>query len=547
LKQISTFFSDITDEYKITVVQSLEKLCFTYPSKHRVLVGFMSNFLREEGGFEFKRTIVTSITCLMRAVPETTESSLLHLCEFIEDCEFTLLSTQILHLLGELGPSTSSPARFIRFIHNRVILENPAVRAAAISALGKFAARCPSLRSSITTLLNRSLEDEDDETRDRTVVVLTIVEKAMEEHPYVPPPEDAHADEIPPDEPVVGDKAAFLLLDSLPMSFDKLQRSLMRYKAAPGAMENSITLTFSSLPVVEDYPEETKVSESSHDIPSLSTMVQSNVVNKDRVDPAAAIYAIPEFASLGQAFRSTLPVALTESETEYVVTCVKHMFLNHVVLQFNVQNTVEDQRLENVAIALESDSECFEVSGEIEAKHIKYGETKSCFTLLTRDHSKDWQSTPFTCTLRFNVVQVDPASGEDESEPFDEEYALESLSITTGDYMAKTAVSDFRRSWETVGSTNEVTEKFALQQRSLEDALASVISSLGMQPCDGTGTIKAGGKPHMLHASGVFIGGKNVLVRAQIASNQDSVGTVLKIAVRSDDPIVSRMVAECVL
>jgi len=549
LKQISTFFSDITDEYKITVVQSLERLCFTYPSKHRVLVGFMSNFLREEGGFDFKRTIVTSITSLMRAVPETIESSLLHLCEFIEDCEFTLLSTQILHLLGELGPSTSSPARFIRFIHNRVILENPAIRAAAITALGKFAAQCPSLRSSIVTLLNRSLGDEDDETRDRTVVVLTIVERAMEEHPFVPPPEDAQADEIPPDRPVAGDIAAFLLLDSLPMSFDKLQRSLVRYMAAPGAMDSQIPLTFASLPVVEDYPEESKVSDPL-DVTSLSSSTslgQSNTINKDKVDPAAAVYAIPEFASLGQAFRSSIPVALSESETEYVVTCIKHMFLNHVVLQFNVQNTVEDQRLENVSISLESDSECFEVSGEIEAKAVKYGETKSCFTLLTRDNAKEWQNTPYTCTLRFNVVQVDPASGEDESEPFDEEYALESLSIATGDYMAKTTVSDFRRSWETIGSANEVTEKFALQQRTLEDALAAVVSSLGMQPCDGTGTIKVGGKPHMLHASGVFIGGKNVLVRAQIASNQDSVGTVLKIAVRSDDPVVSKMVAECVL
>jgi coatomer protein complex subunit gamma len=429
-----------------------------------------------------------------------------------------------------------------------VILENSAVRAAAIAALGKFAARCPSLRSSIATLLNRSLGDEDDETRDRTAIVLTIVERAMEEHPYIPPPEDAQADEIPPDEPVVGDIAAFLLLDGLPMSFDKLQRSLMRYKASPGAMDNNVPLTFASLPIVEDYPEESKVSDiSSHDVPSLTNAVQSNVVAKDRLDPASAVYAIPEFSFLGQAFRSSIPVALTESETEYVVTCIKHMFPNHVVLQFNVQNTVEDQRLENVAIALESSSDCFEIAGEIEANKIKYGETKSCFTLLTRDHSKDWQNTPFTCTLRFNVIQVDPASGEDESDPFDEEYALENLSVTTGDYMAKITVPDFRRSWEMLGGTYEVTEKFALQQKSLEDALTSVILSLGMQPCDGTGTIKAGGKPHMLHASGVFIGGKNVLVRAQIASNQDSVGMVLKIAVRSDDPTISRMVAECVL
>ena len=103
LKQISTFLTEIADEFKITVVKSLQKLCLTYPSKHRVLVGFMSNFLREEGGFEFKKSIVSSIISLIRQVPETTESSLLHLCEFIEDCEFTRLSTDILHLLSDLG------------------------------------------------------------------------------------------------------------------------------------------------------------------------------------------------------------------------------------------------------------------------------------------------------------------------------------------------------------------------------------------------------------------------------------------------------------
>ena len=44
LKQISAFLTDIADEYKITVVRSLQQLCFTYPSRHRVIVGFLSNF-----------------------------------------------------------------------------------------------------------------------------------------------------------------------------------------------------------------------------------------------------------------------------------------------------------------------------------------------------------------------------------------------------------------------------------------------------------------------------------------------------------------------
>lgn len=546
LKQISTFLSDIADEYKITVVKSLQRLCYTYPAKHRVLVGFMSNFLREEGGFDFKKTIVNSIIALIKSAPETAESSLYHLCEFIEDCEFTMLSTQILHLLGDIGPTTESPARYIRFIYNRVMLENPAVRAAAVSSLAKFAAQCPSLRVSIMTLLRRCLDDEDDETRDRTTIITTVLEDAMENFPHTPVPEDTDPEDIPADEPVAGDTAAYVLLDSMPMSFDKLQRSLMVYKNSPGTMESFEPLTFSSLPIVEDSAEDTTSSVDVMD-PEMNGIDESmsNEV-KVKVDPAAAIYAIPELASLGRVFRSSPAVPLTESETEYVITCVKHIFESHIVLQFSIQNTIDDQRLENATVMLESDGQLFEVTGEIAAECIKYGETGTCFTVLERNADEALETTAFTCTMNFSVIQVDPASGEDESEAFEEEYPLEDLEISTADYMAKVTVPDFRKAWENVGNENEVLEKYALQFKSLEDGVVAVMDLLGMQPVDGTGTVKAtgAGKPHMLHLSGVFVGGISTLARAQLVMHNG--GVVLKIAVRSEDESVPRLVADCI-
>jgi coatomer protein complex subunit gamma len=51
--------------------------------------------LREEGGFDYKKAIVDSILILIREIPDAKESGLSHLCEFIEDCEFTYLSTQV--------------------------------------------------------------------------------------------------------------------------------------------------------------------------------------------------------------------------------------------------------------------------------------------------------------------------------------------------------------------------------------------------------------------------------------------------------------------
>ena len=576
LKQISAFLTEIADEYKITVVRSLQKLCLTYPAKHRVLVGFLSNFLREEGGFDFKRTIVNSIISLIRAVPESTESSLLHLCEFIEDCEFTMLSTQILHLLGELGPKTSAPPRYIRFIYNRVILENSAVRAAAVSALTKFAAACPSLRTSIMTLLQRSLFDEDDETRDRAAIAVATLEDAMIKYPYQPPMEDDENTNDPVvvdssangevahhgnfmDRPEADDPAAYVLLEPLPMNFDKLERSLKVY------MQHSMytspePITFQTLPVVEDTPVvsgkgTSTTSNAMHDddMDDMNGTASNGEESKKdaMIDPAALVYAIPELAHLGRAFRSSPPVPLTENETEYVVNCTKHIFTNHIVLQFSVQNTIDNQRLDNVTVLVDdSDSEIFNASGEIACEGVKYGETKHCFTILERNADVPLASSTFACELRFTVMTVDPMSGEEEGDSFEEEYPLENLEITTADFMAKVAVPDFRKAWEVTGNDNEVLEKFALQFKRLEDAVAAVIDFLGMQPCDGTASIKpttGPGKPHLLHLSGVFVSGQQVLARAQVAmQGENNSNVILKIAVRSSDATVSRMVADCI-
>ena len=52
----------------------------------------------------------------------------------------TCIVLQILHVLGTEGPKTKDPSKYIRYIYNRIILENATVRAAAVSALASFGA-----------------------------------------------------------------------------------------------------------------------------------------------------------------------------------------------------------------------------------------------------------------------------------------------------------------------------------------------------------------------------------------------------------------------
>ena len=63
-----------------------------------------------------------------------------------------------------------------------------AVRASAVSALAKFAARCEELRPSIIPLLTRCLDDDDDEvcTAGIEFVYRYVHTRVMRRHPLTP-------------------------------------------------------------------------------------------------------------------------------------------------------------------------------------------------------------------------------------------------------------------------------------------------------------------------------------------------------------------------
>ena len=68
---------------------------------------------------------------------------------------------------------------------------------------------------------------------------------------------------------------------------------------------------------------------------------------------AEEISRIPEFAQLGPLFKSSNEQKLTEAETEYQISVVKHTFGRNILLQFNCQNTLNDQVLHDLTIEVE--------------------------------------------------------------------------------------------------------------------------------------------------------------------------------------------------
>ncbi len=465
MKQITSFMSEIVDDFKIVVVDAIRAMCLKFPQKHRLLMSFLSNVLREEGGFTYKKAVVDTLLIIIAKIPEAKDPGLAHLCEFIEDCEFTLLSTQILHLLGIEGPTTTEPSKFIRFIYNRVVLENAAVRASAISALAKFGIQIHDLRPSIIVLLQRCLFDNDDEVRDRAVFFVSLLNGL-----------DKSAK-------LGGLEVKKLLLDPLPLPLPAISTCLRSYLCAPVEEAFSVaTLTDDQKLNLPERDNANFAADQSRGVLSDAMESSSHAATVSTDSDAELFLRIPQVVSLGTRFTSSKRTALSESGTEYEVTCIKHVFASHVLLQFHLVNTLEDQLLENVCVAVDlSSMPELELDSDVPCSLLPYGQPSSSFTILRRVSGVPVGSIP--CTLMFNVKDVDPAQGEPDLNDagYADEYQLEELELVAADFMQQMAVNDFHAAWDKLGDMNEVVETFSLSYSSAKQAMDAAIEFLGMQ------------------------------------------------------------------
>ncbi|KAH1252131.1 Coatomer subunit gamma [Glycine max] len=519
MKQITNFMSDIADEFKIVVVEAIRSLCLKFPLKYRSLMNFLSNILREEGGFDYKKAIVDSIVILIRDIPNAKEAGLLHLCEFIEDCEFTYLSTQILHFLGIEGPKTSDPSKYIRYIYNRVHLENAIVRASAVSTLAKFGAAVDALKPRIFVLLRRCLFDSDDEVRDRATLYLNTL--------------GGDGSVVETDKDVKD-----FLFGSFDIPLVNLETSLKNYEPSEEAFDiNSVPKEVKFQPLAEKKAPGKKPT-------GLGAPPSGPPSTADAYE--RMLSTIPECANFGKLFKSSAPVELTEAETEYAVNVIKHIFDRHVVFQYNCTNTIPEQLLEDVIVTVDaSDADEFSEVFSKPLRSLPYDSPGQTFVAFEKPEGVPTVGK-FSNVLKFIIKEVDPTTGEAEDDGVEDEYQLEDLEIVAADYVLKVGVSNFRNAWESLGPDFERVDEYGLGPReSLAEAVNTVINLLGLEPCEGTEEVPPNSRSHTCLLSGVFTGNIKVLVRLSFGLDGPK-DIAMKLSVRSEDETVSDTIHEIV-
>jgi coatomer protein complex subunit gamma len=240
-------------------------------------------------------------------------------------------------------------------------LENAPVRAAAVTALAKFGVHLGGdVQQNTLVLLKRCRDDPDDEVRDRAVMYLKLLEESAES-------ESAQYN------------AKTYVTDNSTFAFETLEKQLVSYQSDKAQLIKPFDLK--TAPIVTKAQEEaerkreyqtrdchnendapkgtlaklelrstvTHLAQASGMLPSKpSTGGSGNAspttashlsAGAGAAEPLKTNYAsllesMPQFTTFGPLLRSSKPVELTEVDVaEYVVSCVKHIFAQHVVLQ----------------------------------------------------------------------------------------------------------------------------------------------------------------------------------------------------------------------
>jgi coatomer protein complex subunit gamma len=176
---------------------------------------------------------------------------------------------------------------------------------------------------------------------------------------------------------------------------------------------------------------------------------------------AQELAQIPEIREFGNILKSSPLVELTEAETEYVVGVVKHIFKEHIVLQYEVKNTLPATVLENVSVvATPSDDEELEEVFIIQAEKLETDVPGKVYVAFQKANGEgSLPVSTFSNVLKFTSKEIDPTTNEPEEKGYDDEYEVAEFELAGSDYVIPAFAGNFAHIWEQVGASGDEAEE----------------------------------------------------------------------------------------
>lgn len=556
IERLLTQATSLSGDFKLAVTKALKGLCVSFPDKHPTVLSFFSTNFREATTSEFKKEMIDATMYIVDHIPDAQALGLKNLCEFIEDCEFPELNAQVLKFLGDNVPKAEAPEQYVRYIYNRLILENAAVRAAGLEALDKIVRDCPEMRKSVAILLLPCLTDPDDELRER--VNLTYALMLLDENVTLDnismTTSDEEGSEFKEFEARVKGSGAVKELSnvlngvsekgSLGTLCNKLQQCIESKSGYDQIDDDLLEIEVEEEPHLvtsgsQDMAQRKGSADSSSGINVFSDEPETLAI--EPVLPPEVLQLVPE----GLTLISSQNTFLTEEEEDYSVEAKIHASRQLIVIEFIIGNTLVDQILENLTVEIDH-SQCMNAPGwsiveNIPISRLTLSEKKSAYVVLSNNKSSS-DSSISDLGLLLGKVKVDLSfeAKSDDSKGYVETYSANDLQIGMGVYCVEWPLSDdeFDATWATLEGM-ETLGTFGLQFKTIKEAVQGMINFFGCSTVKQCTTQVE--QIASLHIAGKLLGKFNFLAKATIGQSSARAGAeasfhrgcILKLQIRT--------------
>jgi coatomer protein complex subunit gamma len=567
LSSVAQRMGELSDESKTAVVHATGDLLDRLPTRERPILATLGVWLTDEPAYDVKRAVVSilgrylahkkhqiqdntqpppssaSAAAAQAHVVEMCEKAMVLLCECIEDCEYPNLVIDILYMVSTVGPQLPNPSRYVRYIYNRLQLENAAVRASAISALGRFAmasAVTSQLRTSLIRLLQRCFTDADDEVRDRAILYIGLLNG------------DIAITSRPP------------ILDAILESKGKKTAEEQMRDRDRVDMQQTVGVT-APLTHAEGGHKTGKQQDGGAVSGSSSSSMGASPASS--AGPTKLMLLDGAYESLV----CSVPARLTDASAEYLVHAIVHLCPQHYVVQYVVRNTVPSLLLRDVDVAFapRSAPSAFQTSridrlafsdtpSPVERTiDAKTGELATSYDMLRRILASDasvarssvylvldrklGDDHVLDCKLKYLVKEADD---EDEEGGDEDEYALNTLEIGIGNSFAPVPSTKGKDMSAKEKLAAEVRERLELSaMRSCAHAAQTLRQMYGGMVVE---TMDAAQKQALVVLRGWHEGSAEARIEAKLVWDEKRSTVVMDLRVTADSEPLARRVADAI-
>jgi len=481
-KMFKTFieqYPKFKEDFKKKLIIISKNISRENPSKNKLYFNFFSSLFKLEAGPQTKLEILDALIWFIYNDKDLKLQALFFLAESIFDCQYDILKIRILNLLGKECELVSNKSKLVRYIYNQIILESPMVRASAISALGEIGLKEKKLRDIIISLIEKCLNDDDNEVRERAFMYSKALNEIKEEKNE----ENQLVNFVFPKKIKNPTPVDDLNIDLIQLVLNSEKENLLKNKDISNELLNILNDTEKISDIIKKNKSKAKDKE--------GKKKKNEEIDKENENETvfSKVYGQPKI--------KTPYKKLTDESAEYLTRYRKIVHDKIVVIDFEIKNTIEFQTINNITIDidnLQSEGFDFDKTEIIPIKSLKTNETGHLYFKLLKEKDEVYSNCSFNCTLKFDLQELD-VKGNPHGIPIKETYKLDKIvEVSYADYYIKNPkvnIDNFQEFWKQAEKSDyeKGEEKLGLPYHNIKSAAENFSEIIGLEPLNNIDSI----------------------------------------------------------